>query len=125
MKKFNYFFIFATLLAGVTSASTVYAAAHTGAPMSMSGSKKEATSSASTDMTEGVIRKVDMDSKKITIKHGDIKNLDMTAMTMVFQVKNPAMLEQVKAGDTIRFKAEKLNGAIVVTDMKLVSAASR
>ena len=125
MKKFNSLLIFATLLAGVTSASTVYAAAHSGAPMSMGDSKKEATSSASTDMTEGVIRKVDMDSKKITIKHGDIKNLDMTAMTMVFQVKNPAMLEQVKAGDTIRFKAEKLNGAIVVTDMKLVNAASR
>ena len=125
MKKFNHLFIFAALLAGVTSASTVYAAAHTGAPMSMGDSKKEVTSSASTDMTEGVIRKVDMDSKKITIKHGDIKNLDMTAMTMVFQVKNPAMLEQVKAGDKIRFKAEKLNGAIVVTDMKLVSNAAR
>ena len=56
--------------------------------------------------------------KKITIKHGEIKNLDMPGMTMVFQVKDPALLEAVKAGDKVRFKAEKSGGAIVVTDIQ-------
>lgn len=72
----------------------------------------------SVDMVDGEIRKVDVENKKITIKHGAIKNLDMPGMTMVFQVKDPAMVDRVKPGDKIRFKAEKLNGAIVVTDLQ-------
>lgn len=80
---------------------------------------KVAQAAPSTDMTEGEIRKVDMDNKKITIKHGEIKNLDMPGMTMVFQVKDPAMLDKVKAGDKVKFVAEKLGGALVVTDIQL------
>ena len=72
----------------------------------------------SVDMVDGEIRKVDVENKKITIKHGAIKNLDMPGMTMVFQVKDPAMVDRVKPGDKIRFKAEKLNGAFVVTDIQ-------
>ena len=66
-------------------------------------------------LTEGEVRKVDRDAKKITIKHGPIQNLDMPAMTMVFQVKDPAMLEQVKAGDKVKFEAQKLGDAFTVT----------
>ena len=66
-------------------------------------------------LTDGEIRKVDKDARKITIKHGDIKNLDMPAMTMVFQVKDPAMLEQVKPGDKVRFEAQKSGGAFTIT----------
>lgn len=70
------------------------------------------------EMTDGEIRKVDMDNKKITIKHGEIKNLDMPGMTMVFQVKDAAMLDKVKAGDKVKFSADKIGGAIVVTDIQ-------
>jgi|SRR5687768_1821020 len=66
-------------------------------------------------MVEGEVRKVDKDAKKITIKHGPLVKLDMPAMTMVFQVKDPAMLERVKAGDKIRFDAEKIGAAYTVT----------
>ncbi|MEW6689262.1 MAG: copper-binding protein [Pseudomonadota bacterium] len=66
-------------------------------------------------LTDGEVRKVDRDAKKITLKHGPIKSLDMPAMTMVFQVKDPAMLEQVKPGDKVKFQAEKLGGALTVT----------
>jgi Cu(I)/Ag(I) efflux system protein CusF len=66
-------------------------------------------------LTEGEVRKVDLDAKKITIKHGPIANLDMPPMTMVFQVQEAAMLDQVKAGDRIRFSAEKVGGQYVVT----------
>ena len=69
------------------------------------------------DMTEGEVRKVDKEAKKITLKHGDIKNLDMPGMTMVFQVKDAALLDRVKAGDKVMFTAEKADGAIVVTDL--------
>lgn len=70
-------------------------------------------------MTDGEIRKIDKDAKKITIKHGEIKNLDMPGMTMVFQVKDPSLLDKVKAGDKVKFLAEKSGGAIVVTDIQL------
>ena len=59
------------------------------------------------------------DTQKITLKHGAIKNLDMPGMTMVFQVKDPALLDKVKAGDKVRFKAESLGGALVVTEIQL------
>lgn len=64
---------------------------------------------------EGEVRKVDKDAKKLTIKHGPIQNLDMPAMTMVYRVKDPAMLDQVKAGDKVRFQAEKIGEALTVT----------
>ena len=67
----------------------------------------------------GEIRKVDKDTKKITIKHGEIKNLDMPGMTMLFQVKDPAMLDMVKAGDKVKFKAEKAATGIVVTEIQV------
>lgn len=73
---------------------------------------------ADTTMTDGEIRKVDKDNKKLTIKHGEIKNLKMPAMTMVFQVKDPTMLDQVKAGDKVRFHVEQANGAMVVTQIE-------
>ena len=71
----------------------------------------------SNNVVEGEVKKVDKELKKITLKHGEIKNLDMPGMTMVFRVKDPAMLDQVKAGDKVKFKAEKLDGAITVTEI--------
>ena len=71
-------------------------------------------------MTEGEVRKIDKENKKITLKHGEIKNLEMPGMTMVFQVKDPAMLDMVKTGDKVMFKAEKANGAMVVTEIQTV-----
>jgi Cu(I)/Ag(I) efflux system protein CusF len=69
-------------------------------------------------LAEAEVRKVDLDAKKITLKHGEIKNLDMPPMTMVFQVKDPAVLAQVKQGDKVKFTAEKVNGAYTVTSIE-------
>jgi Cu(I)/Ag(I) efflux system periplasmic protein CusF len=69
-------------------------------------------------LTDGEVRKVDKEAKKITIRHGPITNLDMPAMSMVFQVKDAAMLDQVKAGDKIRFAADKQGGAYIVTQIE-------
>ncbi len=71
------------------------------------------------EMADGEIRKVDKDAKKITIKHGPMPSLDMPAMTMVFQVKDPAMLDKLKPGDTVKFDAEKLGGAFTVTKIEM------
>ena len=67
--------------------------------------------------TDAEVRKVDKEAGKVTLKHGPIANLEMPAMTMVFRVKDAAMLEKVKTGDKVRFKAEKIQGAYTVTEV--------
>ena len=71
--------------------------------------------SQSDDKVAGEVRKVDRDNQKITIKHGEIKSLDMPPMTMVFTVKDPAMLEAAKPGDKVRFGVAREDGKFVVT----------
>jgi Cu(I)/Ag(I) efflux system protein CusF len=71
-------------------------------------------------LTDGEVRRVDKDARKLTIRHGPIQNLDMPAMTMVFQVKDPAMLDKVKTGDKIKFSAEKVGGTYTVTGIEAV-----
>lgn len=70
-------------------------------------------------LADGEVRKVDKDAKKITLRHGPIQNLDMPAMTMVFQVKDPALLDKVNAGDKVKFSAEKIGGAFTVTGIEM------
>ena len=76
------------------------------------------TKAQSAALSEGEVRKVDKNAKKLTIKHGPLQNLDMPAMTMVFQVKDPTMLEKVKVGDKVKFEAQKLGGAYTVTKIE-------
>ena len=78
----------------------------------------DAKAAAGATLTDGEIRKIDKEAGKLTIKHGPIKNLDMPAMTMVFKVKDAAMLDQVAAGDKIRFGVEKVNGALTVQQIE-------
>jgi Cu/Ag efflux protein CusF len=72
----------------------------------------------SRDLSDGEIRKVDKDAGKLTIKHGEIKNLDMPPMTMVFQVNEKSLLDKVKAGEKIKFKAISDNGKFTVTEIQ-------
>jgi len=71
-------------------------------------------------LSDGEIRKVDPDNKKLTIKHGPLKSLDMPGMTMVFQVRDAAMLEKLQVGDKVRFAAERINGKLTVTEIEAV-----
>lgn len=73
---------------------------------------------ASSDFADGEVRKVDRSAGKITLKHGEIRNLDMPPMTMVFVVADKAMLEQVKAGDKVQFRAANQDGRMTVTDIQ-------
>ena len=65
--------------------------------------------------TEGEVRKVDKAQGKLTLRHGPIANLDMPAMTMVFRVADPKLLDNLQPGDKVRFAADKVDGAITVT----------
>ncbi|MFN4015395.1 MAG: copper-binding protein [Reyranella sp.] len=66
-------------------------------------------------MAKAQVMKVDKPAGKVTLKHGPIKSLDMDAMTMVFRVADPAMLDRLTVGQQIEFEAERVNGAITIT----------
>lgn len=77
-----------------------------------------AAKAAKAEMAEGEVRKIDKEAKKITLKHGPIKNLDMPSMTMVFVAADPALLDKVKVGDKVRFTATNPGGKLTVTDIQ-------
>ena len=100
-----------TIAAGLLGLSAVLGtAAHAQAP---AGAAKPA------EFTDAEVRKVDKEGKKLTLKHGEIKSLDMPPMTMVFQVDNAAALDALKAGDKVRFKAVHEGGKYTVTEIQL------
>jgi len=70
-------------------------------------------------MADGEVRKVDKEGGKLTLKHGDIKSLDMPPMTMVFVVKDKGMLDKLKAGDKIKFNAISDAGKLTVTEIQM------
>jgi Cu/Ag efflux protein CusF len=76
--------------------------------------------SAQEAMVKGEVKKIDAGAGKITLTSGPIKSLDMDEdnMTMVFRVKDPAMLKQVKVGDKVQFEAGLVNGQIAVTSLQ-------
>lgn len=70
------------------------------------------------EFTKGVVKKVDPKGKKVTVRHEELKTLEMPAMTMVFRTADDAMLERLKEGDAIEFVAERINGKLTITQMK-------
>ncbi len=72
---------------------------------------------ASTAASKGEVRKIDLEAGKLTIKHGELKNISMPAMTMVFDVSDKATLARLKAGDRITFVANNANGQLIATDV--------
>lgn len=74
-----------------------------------------ATAQTEIPFADGEIRRIDRDAQKITIRHGPIPNLNMPAMSMVFQVSDPALLDRAKTGDKVKFTAVQDRGAYVVT----------
>lgn len=73
--------------------------------------------SADTHITNGTVTKIDARWGRVTIDHEDLKNLNMPAMTMVFQVADPDMLDDLSEGADIRFAADRVNGKLTVTEI--------
>lgn len=70
------------------------------------------------NVVDGEVQKVDAPAGKITLKHGPIKNLDMDGMTMVFRVKDTGMLKGLKAGDKVKFEADRVDGQITIIKLE-------
>ena len=110
--------VMATAMVTAATATAVFGQA--AAPMVAAGTA-QAVTVAPSSMTEGEIRKVDRETGKITIRHGPIANLEMPAMTMVFRISDPAMLDRVKEGAKVRFLADRVGGALTVTQLEPAS----
>ena len=104
--------VLATVLGSVFSIPAVAANEHAD-HAAMHGEKN----GVSAQMTDGLVKKVDKSAGKLTLSHGPLPN-GMPAMTMVFRAAEPGMLDQVKAGDKIRFAVEKVGGALTVTSLE-------
>ena len=113
MKTISKIFIGLIVAAGIPALATAAGHNHVTA-----AATKGADTQVVQAQSDGEIKKVDKEAGKITVKHGPLVNLDMPAMTMVFKVKDPGMLEQVKAGDKVKFTAEKINGAFTITALR-------
>ncbi|MDH4180801.1 MAG: copper-binding protein [Betaproteobacteria bacterium] len=103
-----------------TTPIAILAAACIALPASaqMSGHQHGAApAAASAAYADGEVRKVDKEGGKITLKHGPIASLGMGGMTMSFGVRDPALLDRVKVGDKVRFKAAESGGQLVVTEL--------
>lgn len=72
------------------------------------------TSTVEENLTKAVVKKIDRENGKITLKHEDIKNLDMPGMTMVFKAKDVSSLENLKEGDSVDAQLDKENGSFIV-----------
>ena len=105
------------LLLSAAAVSSAWAASHSGGHGAHGAHSQPTAQAAAGEMTDGEVRKVDKEGGKLTLKHADIKSLDMPAMTMVFTVKDKAMLDKLKAGDKIKFKAINDAGKFTVTEM--------
>ncbi len=77
-----------------------------------------ATTVAAENYTKGVVKKVNLDKKKVTIIHEEIVNLEMPAMTMVFRTAEDEMLDKLNPGDKIEFVVERVNGKLTITELK-------
>jgi Cu/Ag efflux protein CusF len=70
------------------------------------------------EMTAAEVRRVDAENGKITLKHAEIKSIDMPAMTMVFTAKDKAMLEGLAVGDKVQIAVEMVNGKFMLNTIK-------
>jgi len=115
----------ATLLALLLGSGMAFAQTHSHAHGTPAATSAAATAAAPVapaasglPWAEAEVRRVDAAGGKISLKHGEIKNLDMPPMSMVFQLQDKALLGDVKAGDRVRFTADKVNGSYTVLEIQ-------
>lgn len=106
----------ALAMTAATSIASAQESAHSGHGAHAAPPGNQAAAPA--ELTDGEVKKVDKEAGKITLRHGELKNLGMPAMSMVFRVKDAAMLDQAKVGDKVKFAADRVNGAVTIVQLQ-------
>lgn len=115
MKAVKTHLMIATVVsAAVLIGGTAFAQSHT----EHHPAEAKGDTATSSELADGEVRRVDRNAGKLTLRHGEIKQLAMPPMTMVFEVKDKAMLDALKPGDKVKFKAVDDNGKLTVTDIR-------
>ncbi|MDP3272282.1 copper-binding protein [Limnobacter sp.] len=109
-------FVLAAVIFSMSASGLVTAA--TDSPVSMAPKAAIATTQVGAQLTAGEVRKVDAEQGKLTIKHEALLHLDMPGMTMVFKVLDDKLLKDLKQGDEIMFRAEKLDTGFTVVKLE-------
>jgi Cu(I)/Ag(I) efflux system periplasmic protein CusF len=107
----------------ILSSGAAYAADHTvhvieNQQRMETEAKAKAKAATQSEMADGEIRKINKNTGKITVKHGEIKSVEMPPMTMVFGVADKAMLEGLKEGDKVKFNVKQEGSNYTVTEIK-------
>lgn len=112
--------LMATLLAAASSLALAQHSGHSPAvsPSAAPSAAPAAAAPGTLPWAEAEVRRVDAGAGAVTLRHGDIRNLDMPPMTMVFKARNPAILNGIKAGDKVRFTADQINGTYTVLSIE-------
>lgn len=108
-----------TALATATAlfAATAAAAQPAAPPAPPPPAAQPATDSAGRPWVEAEVRRVDAERQRVSLRHGPIPNLEMAAMTMVFQVRDPALLPRLRQGERIRFSADRVDGEYTLIEI--------
>jgi Cu(I)/Ag(I) efflux system protein CusF len=69
-------------------------------------------------MAAGEIRKVDRPAGSVLIRHAGLADLQLPAMTMMFQVPSPTMLKGLAPGDRVMFRAEKAGTGYRILELR-------
>lgn len=114
--KFKVNFVLSAAIFFTSGTGLVLAATDT--PTGSIGKTANASVPASAQLTAGEVRKVDTEQSKVTIKHEALENLDMPGMTMVLKVQDERLLKDVKPGNKIMFRAEKIDAGFTVVKLE-------
>jgi Cu/Ag efflux protein CusF len=88
------------------------------AGMKMKTGAMDAASSTDPALTDAVIRKVDPSTGMVTLQHGELKNIDMAAMTMAYKAKDASMVKKAREGEKVKVRVESVNGTLTIVKME-------
>jgi Cu/Ag efflux protein CusF len=109
--------IVSTVFCTATAFAGAARAADEMAGMQMKTSAMDAASSTDTALTDAVVKKVDPSTGMVTLQHGELKNIGMSAMTMAYKAKDASMVKRAKEGEKVKVRVESVNGTLTI--MKL------
>lgn len=90
------------------------------AGMKMKTGAMDAAASTDTALTDAVVRKVDPSTGMVTLQHGDLRNIGMSAMTMAYKAKDASMVKRAKEGEKVKVRVESVNGTLTIVKLEKV-----